>query len=154
MTQFVFAMISILMVQVSACKLTPLASDVTQSQTAETAIVRNIWISHPDILPKPNESISSVKQRMKDLARKLIRLNFNTVYLSVYGDGKLFWPSTAMQKAGGLTTQMNWANEARQIFRDEGLWVAAWFEYGLAVGAGSHPLALAHPDWPQQRQKK
>lgn len=127
-------------------KRSPQTEPLSETRQASPAVVRAIWLAHPDFLRKSEADIAALAERLKGL-------NFNTVYLSVYADGKPFWPSPAMTAAGGVTTNDNWADRVRRIFRERGFWVGAWFEYGLAVGTGDHPLFKAHKDeWFQQRK--
>lgn len=86
---------------------------------------------------------------LRQIARNIKSGNMNTVYISVYSGATVWWPSKAYREAGGNwgSSTIDWADRLIDIFQEEGLKVGAWFEYGLAVGFASHPIAVANPDW-------
>lgn len=86
---------------------------------------------------------------LRAMAQNMLGGGLNTVYVAAYSGARTWWPSQAYLAAGG-----EWASSTSdpfgqvvRVFHEEGLRVGAWFEYGLAVGLASHPLAQAHPDW-------
>jgi uncharacterized lipoprotein YddW (UPF0748 family) len=109
---------------------------------AEVDELRACWLTHYYYLGKTESQLRAAAQNMRSGG-------INTVYLAAYSGQATYWPSTAYAAAGG-----NWAVSGSdllaylvEIFRDEGLKVGAWFEYGMAVGFANHPIAQAHPDW-------
>lgn len=104
--------------------------------------VRACWLTHYYYLGRSELELRSVAQNMR-------AGGINTVYIAAYSGASVYWPSKAYLNAGG-----SWAGSGTDymalltdIFHDEGLKVGAWFEYGMAVGPASHPIAIAHPDW-------
>ncbi len=104
--------------------------------------LRACWLTHYYFLGKTEAQLRAAAQNMR-------AGHINTVYIAAYSGATTYWPSRAYQAAGG-----NWSVSSFDllawlvdIFRDEGLKVGAWFEYGMALGPASHPIAQAHPDW-------
>ncbi len=87
--------------------------------------------------------------QLRAIAQNIRAGRMNTVYIAMYSGAQAWWPSRAYKAAGGAwaSSSIDYAAYLTRIFKEEGLRVGAWFEYGLAVGAATHPLATAHPDW-------
>ena len=105
--------------------------------------LRGVYISHYVLLSHTNAELTR-------MAQDLVRRNVNTVYLSVYSLSGPQWPSAAFASAGGEVPQENRATRWAHIFKQEGIRAVAWFEYGLRIGQGNHPIAQAHPEWLQR----
>jgi uncharacterized lipoprotein YddW (UPF0748 family) len=104
--------------------------------------LRACWLSHYTYLGKSDT-------QLRQMAQNMLAGGINTVYVAMYSGQTVWWPSQAYQAAGGTwgSTTTDYADRLTRIFHDEGLKVGAWFEYGLALGYASHPIAGAHPDW-------
>lgn len=104
--------------------------------------LRACWLTHYYYLGRSESELRSIAQNMRSGG-------INTVYIAAYSGASVYWPSKVYFNAGG-----SWAGGSTDymalltdIFHEEGLKVGAWFEYGMAVGPASHPIAVAHPDW-------
>jgi uncharacterized lipoprotein YddW (UPF0748 family) len=105
--------------------------------------LRGCWFTHYYYQKKTDEELRFAAKDMK-------RNGINMVYVAMYAGQKTFWPSAAFQAAGGESDEVDWGKKLIPIFREQGLGVGAWFEYGLAVGLSDHPIAKTHPDWLQR----
>ncbi len=104
--------------------------------------VRACWLTHYYYLGK-------TEAQLRALAGNIRAGNMNTVYVAMYSGATVYWPSRAYKAAGGswASSSIDYADYLTDIFHSEGLRVGAWFEYGMALGLSSHPIAVAHPDW-------
>ncbi len=104
--------------------------------------LRACWLTHYEYLNKSEPELRAIAQNIR--AGRM-----NTVYIAVYSGAQVYWPSKAYQAGGGhwASGSVDYARRLLDIFHDEGLKVGAWFEYGLALGGASHPIAVAHPEW-------
>lgn len=109
---------------------------------ATAAEVRACWLSHYTYLGKTDAAL-------RQMAQNMVAGGINTVYFAVYSGQTVYWPSKAYQAAGGSwgSASTDYCARLSRIFREEGLKVGAWVEYGLALGYSSHPIAVAHPEW-------
>lgn len=105
--------------------------------------LRGAYVSHFELR-------SLDESGLRALARSLKSRNVNTAYLSVYAEGRPWWPSRVFAAAGGRPEPVDHASLWGRVFREEGLHPVAWFEYGLRVGGPDHPIARAHPEWLQR----
>jgi uncharacterized lipoprotein YddW (UPF0748 family) len=104
--------------------------------------LRACWLTHYAYVGKS-------EAELRALAQNIRAGQMNTVYVGLYSGTRVYWPSRAYAAAGGswASPGTDYAAYLGEIFRDEGLKVGAWFEYGLALGWQDHPIAVAHPDW-------
>lgn len=104
--------------------------------------VRACWLTQYWYLGKSEAQLRAAAQNIR-------AGGMNTVYLAMYTGGTVYWPSRAYKAAGGTwgSSATDYAAYLVPIFKSEGLNVGAWFEYGLALGGATHPIAVAHPDW-------
>lgn len=106
--------------------------------------VRGIWVSDFTLRGKGLADMAAI-------ADDLVRLNLNTVYLSISGEAGPLWRSPTYEAAGGKPKwDLDLAGMVR-VFKERGLRVGAWFESGL--GAGIPPLGVidANPEWLQRK---
>ncbi len=104
--------------------------------------VRGCWLTQYVYLGKSEAQLRAIAQNIK-------AGHMNTVWIAMYSGATVYWPSRAYKAAGGTwgSSSTDYAALLTDIFHSEGLKVGAWFEYGMAVGVATHPLAVAHPDW-------
>lgn len=104
--------------------------------------VRACWLTQYQYLGKTEAQLRAIAQNIR-------AGSMNTVYIAMYSGATVYWPSKAYLGAGGSwgSSSVDYADYLTRIFHSEGLKVGAWFEYGFAVGAATHPIAVAHPDW-------
>lgn len=117
-------------------------SGLSGRASAQAAEVRACWLTHYAYVGKTEAQLRAIAQNIK-------AGNMNTVYVGMYSGQQTLWPSKAYLAAGGTwaSSTVDWARDLCRIFHEEGLLVGAWFEYGMAAGFATHPIAVAHPDW-------
>lgn len=118
------------------------ANHVAAAAPLQQEEVRACWLTQYAYLGRS-------EAQLRSMAQNIVSGGMNTVYVAVYAGAKTLWPSRAYAEAGGTWTSgtVDHAELLARILREEGLNVGAWFEYGLALGPASHPIAQAHPDW-------
>lgn len=106
------------------------------------AEVRACWLTQYYFLGKTEAQLRAIAQNIR-------AGHMNTVYIAMYSGATVYWPSRAYKAAGGnwASSSVDYAKYLTDIFHSEGLKVGAWFEYGMALGAASHPIAQARPEW-------
>ncbi|NEP62808.1 MAG: family 10 glycosylhydrolase [Symploca sp. SIO2G7] len=138
--------------------------DFTPAAIPQTEI-RGVWLTNVD------SQVLFSRDRLASGLKQLAKLNFNTVYPTVWNWGYTLYPSAVARRTFGYkqglypdvdnTGARDEVLEAAQGDRDMllelinlarplGLRVVPWFEFGFMVPADS-ALALAHPDWLTQR---
>ena len=143
-------------------RIQPAAVSPTASPTKE---IRGVWLTNID-----SEVLFS-RANLESGLQRLARLNFNTVYPTVWNWGYTLYPSEVARRTFGYqqglypdvdnTGERNEALEAAQGDRDMllelielarplGLRVIPWFEFGFMAPADS-TLARRHPDWLTQK---
>ncbi len=120
------------------------ADDATPRPRTPSGVpeVRGCWLTQYVYLGKSEAQLRAIAQNIK-------AGHMNTVYVAMYSGATVYWPSRAYRAAGGAwgSSTVDYAAFLTEVFQSEGLKVGAWFEYGMAVGLATHPLAVAHPDW-------
>lgn len=123
------------------------SSQVTSAPSHLGSEVRGVWLTNVDSdVLFSHQSISKAVQR-------LARLNFNTVYPTVWSRGYTLFPSivaeSAMGRAVNPSPQLvgrDFLAELVEESHQQGLSVIPWFEFGLKAPANSE-LVRRHPDW-------
>ncbi len=117
-------------------------SALAASARAQVAEARSCWLTHYSFVGKTEPQLRAIAQNIR-------AGGMDTVYVGMYSGQATLWPSRAYRSAGGNwnSSSIDYARDLCRIFHDEGLQVGAWFEYGLAAGYATHPIAVAHPDW-------
>lgn len=127
--------------------------------------LRGVWLTNVD------SQVLFSRANLESGLERLARLNFNTVYPTVWNWGYTLYPSAVASRTFGYkqglypdvdnTGERNEALEAAQGDRDMllelinmarplGLRVIPWFEFGFMAPADS-ALARTHPDWLTQK---
>ncbi len=127
--------------------------------------IRGVWMTNID------SQVLFSRANLEQGLQRLAKLNFNTVYPTVWNWGYTLYPSAVAKRTFGYqqglypdvdnTGERNEALEAAQGDRDMllelielahplGLRVIPWFEFGFMAPADS-TLAAAHPDWLTQK---
>lgn len=95
---------------------------------------------------------------LNNALRRLKRLNFNTVYPTVWNWGYTLYPSAVAERAIGQRVDPHPGLQKRDMLAQAisqghrlGLAVIPWFEFGFMAPADSE-LALRHPDWLTRRR--
>jgi len=109
--------------------------------------VRGVWLTNID------SDVLFTKIRLSQALQRLARLNFNTVYPTVWNRGYTLYPSSVAQRIVGRAVDPNPGLQARDVLAElveqghrQGLSVIPWFEFGLKAPADSE-LVRRHPDW-------
>ena len=130
------------------CRL-PAAATQTAAEPTE---IRGVWLTNVD-----SEVLFS-KNSLRDAIRRLERLNFNTIYPTVWNGGYTLYPSAVAQKASGVKLDpepglrdRDMLQEAIGTAHSRGMSVIPWFEFGLMAPADSE-LVQRHPDWVTSRR--
>jgi uncharacterized lipoprotein YddW (UPF0748 family) len=125
---------------------------VQAAASAGAAEIRGVWLTNVD-----SEVLFS-KDSLRDAIRRLERLNFNTLYPTVWNGGYTLYPSAVAQKTFGVTLDpepglrdRDMLKEAISAAHSRGMSVIPWFEFGLMAPADSE-LVQRHPDWVTSRR--
>jgi uncharacterized lipoprotein YddW (UPF0748 family) len=93
------------------------------------------------------------RDRLNHALQRLDRLNFNTVYPTVWSRGYTLYPSTVAKRVIGRSIAPTPGLQGRDFLAElveqshkQGLSVIPWFEFGLKAPANSE-LVRRHPDW-------
>ncbi|HEY9627153.1 MAG TPA: family 10 glycosylhydrolase [Coleofasciculaceae cyanobacterium] len=127
-------------------------AQVSARPAASSAEIRGVWLTNID-----SEVLFS-KDNLRQGIRRLERLNFNTIYPTVWNGGYTLYPSDVAEAASGQKIDPEPAFEKRDMLEEavalahgRDLAVIPWFEFGLMAPAESELVRL-HPDWVSARQ--
>lgn len=130
------------------------AQSVSQSTASRPAAteIRGVWLTNID-----SEVLFS-RNNLREAVRRLERLNFNTIYPTVWNGGHTLYPSAVAEQLTGQKVDPDPAFEDRDMLKEaidlahgRGLAVIPWFEFGLMAPAESELVRL-HPDWVTARR--
>jgi uncharacterized lipoprotein YddW (UPF0748 family) len=109
--------------------------------------IRGVWLTNVD-----SEVLYS-KDSLREAIRRLERLNFNTVYPTVWNGGYTLYPSQVAKQTFGIQLDPDPGLQGRDMLKEtidlahgRGVAVIPWFEFGLMAPADSELVRL-HPDW-------
>lgn len=109
--------------------------------------IRGVWLTNVD------SDVLFSRDRLNNALQRLARLNFNTVYPTVWNRGYTLYPSTVAERVVGQAMAPTPGLQGRDILAElveqshqQGLSVIPWFEFGLKAPANSE-LVRRHPDW-------
>lgn len=135
----------------SSAILSPRLLAQTPPKTPTTEL-RGVWLTNID-----SEVIFS-RNNIIDAVNRLDKLNFNTIYPTVWQGGYTLYPSAAAERVFGQSIDPSPGLKDRDILkeiiaqsRQKGIAVIPWFEFGFMAPAESE-LATLHPDWLAQRR--
>ncbi len=124
----------------------------TPPKTPLKTELRGIWLTNID-----SEVIFSPKN-ITDAVNRLEKLNFNTIYPTVWQGGYTIHPSAVAKRVFGLLNDPTPALKGRDVLKEiiteahkKGIAVIPWFEFGFMAPADSE-LARLHPDWLAKRR--
>jgi uncharacterized lipoprotein YddW (UPF0748 family) len=108
--------------------------------------IRGVWLTNVD------SDVLFSKDSLRQAVRRLDRLNFNTVYPTVWNGGYTLYPSKVAKEAFGQEMDpepglqgRDMLKEAIDLSHSRGLSVLPWFEFGLMAPADSE-LVRRHPE--------
>lgn len=114
--------------------------------------LRGVWLTNVD------SDVLFSKTILRDAIRRLERLNFNTVYPTVWNGGYTLYPSEVAKETTGVALDpepglqdRDMLEEVIDLAHSRKLAVIPWFEFGLMAPANSE-LVRRHPDWVTSRQ--
>ncbi|MEG4030506.1 MULTISPECIES: glycoside hydrolase family 10 protein [unclassified Microcoleus] len=120
--------------------------------TTPTTEVRGVWLTNID------SEVMFSRNNIIDAVNRLERLNFNTIYPTVWQGGYTLYPSAAAQRVFGQSIDPSPGLKDRDILKEiiaqshqKGIAVIPWFEFGFMAPAESE-LATLHPEWLAQRR--
>ncbi len=129
--------------------------------------IRGAWLTNID------SEVLFTRQALITALDRLARLNFNTVYPTVWNWGYTLYPSAVATRVYGvkqglypdlnnqgrdelaeeLQSSRDMLLEIIELARARNLSVIPWFEFGLMAPSDS-AIALRHPDWLSQRRDR
>lgn len=128
------------------------AQSVASAVPAQPAEIRGVWLTNVD------SDVLFSRNNLRDAIRRLDRLNFNTVYPTVWNGGYTLYPSQVAKQVTDREVHPEPGLQGRDILKEaiglshsRGLAVIPWFEFGLMAPADSE-LVLRHPDWVTNRR--
>ena len=135
----------------SSAVLSPRLLAQTPPKTATTEL-RGVWLTNID------SDVIFSRNNIIDAVNRLDKLNFNTIYPTVWQGGYTLYPSAAAERVFGQSIDPSPGLKDRDILkeiiaqsRQKGIAVIPWFEFGFMAPAESE-LATLHPDWLAQRR--
>jgi len=127
-------------------------AQVSSRSATSTAENRWVWLTNID-----SAVLFSIDYLRHGL-RRLERLNFNTIYPTIWNGGYTLYPSEVAKAASGQKIDPEPAFENRDMLEEavelahsRDLAVIPWFEFGLMAPASSELVRL-HPDWVTTRR--
>jgi len=135
----------------SSAILSPRLLAQTPPKTPTTEL-RGVWLTNID------SDVIFSRNNIIDAVNRLDRLNFNTIYPTVWQGGYTLYPSAAAERVFGHSIDPSPELKGRDILkeiiaqsRQKGIAVIPWFEFGFMAPAESE-LATLHPDWLAHRR--
>jgi uncharacterized lipoprotein YddW (UPF0748 family) len=128
------------------------SSQLVNRSSNPTGEIRGVWLTNVD------SDVLFSKDNLRNAIRRLDRLNFNTLYPTVWNGGYTLYPSQVAKQAFGVELdpepglqERDMLAEAIESGHSRGLAVIPWFEFGLMAPADSE-LVRSHPDWVTTRR--
>ncbi len=151
--RFWFALlIALSMVAVVLISVAPYSQTTEAKVKTPTAELRGVWLTNID------SDVLFKRDRLTTALQHLQKLNFNTVYPTVWNWGYTLYPSRVAKRVIGRSLDPTPGLQGRDILREiveqghqKGMSVIPWFEFGFMAPADSD-LAKRHPDWLTSRR--
>ncbi|PSB13831.1 hypothetical protein C7B61_09385 [filamentous cyanobacterium CCP1] len=129
-----------------------LAQTATEMAALPNAELRGVWLTNVD------SDVLFSRSNLEDGIAQLKRLNFNTVYPTVWNGGYTLYPSEVAEKWIGEAVDpipefedRDMLAEAIDIAHEQGLAIIPWYEFGLMALEDSE-IAQQHPEWLMSRK--
>jgi uncharacterized lipoprotein YddW (UPF0748 family) len=117
-----------------------------------TSELRGVWLTNVD------SDVLFSRDKLDRAIQRLAKLNFNTIYPTVWHEGSTLYPSAVTKKYFGETISpapglqgRDMLAEAIEIGHAHKLAVIPWFEFGLMSEERSE-LTRKHPEWVTTRK--
>jgi len=114
--------------------------------------LRGVWLTNVD------SDVLFSADRIEKAVKRLKRLNFNTLYPTIWNRGYTLYPSKVAEASFGVNVypipelqNRDMLAEAIAIGHEHNFAVIPWFEYGLMTEEGSEVMRQ-HPEWVTTRQ--
>jgi uncharacterized lipoprotein YddW (UPF0748 family) len=114
--------------------------------------LRGVWLTNVD------SDVLFSRAKLEQAVQRLQRLNFNTIYPTIWNGGYTLYPSPTAERVYGKAVEpipefqgRDMLAEAVEIGHAKGLTVIPWFEYGLMADEGTD-IVRQHPDWVTRRR--
>jgi uncharacterized lipoprotein YddW (UPF0748 family) len=128
------------------------AQSTVATSTRSASELRGVWLTNVD------SDVLFSHDKLREALRRLDRLNFNTVYPTVWQSGYSLYPSDVVKQATGQAVDpepglqnRDMLAEAVEMSHSRDLAVIPWFEFGLMAPANSE-LVRRHPNWVTNRR--
>lgn len=129
-----------------------IAQSASETATAtSTTEIRGVWLTNVD------SDVLFSRDNLRQALRRLARLNFNTVYPTVWNGGYTLYPSQVAEEVIGEKIDPSSDFKDRDVLKEavemghsRKLAVIPWFEFGLMAPVDSD-LANRHRDWISNR---
>jgi uncharacterized lipoprotein YddW (UPF0748 family) len=134
--------------------LSPASYSQTTFAKVRTPIteLRGVWLTNID------SDVLFKRDRLTTALQRLQKLNFNTVYPTVWNWGYTLYPSRVAKRVIGRSLDPTPGLQGRDILREiveqghqKGMGVIPWFEFGFMAPADSD-LVKRHPNWLTSRR--
>jgi uncharacterized lipoprotein YddW (UPF0748 family) len=129
-----------------------IAQSVSENIPVPRTELRGVWLTNVD------SDVLFSRDNLDKATRRLRRLNFNTLYPTIWNEGYTLYPSLVAEEIVGQKVlpepglqNRDMLAEILELGHDQGFTVIPWFEFGLMAPADSE-LARRHSDWLTQRR--
>ncbi|MBD2305363.1 glycoside hydrolase family 10 protein [Chroococcidiopsis sp. FACHB-1243] len=140
--------------------ITLIASPTLPKPNSNSAEIRGVWLTNID------SDVLFKRDRLSQAIQTLHRLNFNTIYPTIWNWGYTLYPSSVAANTIGRSLDPTPGLQGRDILQEiiqqghqqnalqgdrQRMGVIPWFEFGFMAPADSQ-LAKRHPQWLTRRQ--
>ncbi|MGL5873459.1 MAG: glycoside hydrolase family 10 protein [Xenococcaceae cyanobacterium] len=151
---FVFALLIVLSNPLAGHSVNKIYRVSNCTQDNNSAELRGVWLTNID------SDVLFEKENISQAIDNLAKLNFNTIYPTVWNWGHTLYPSEVAQRVVGYSLDPEPKLQGRDVLKEvidlghkKNLSVIPWFEFGFMAPADSE-LAKRHPDWLTQRHDR
>jgi uncharacterized lipoprotein YddW (UPF0748 family) len=146
---FVFALLIILSTPLAGHSVNNVSNCTRDNASVE---LRGVWLTNID------SDVLFAKENITEAIDNLAKLNFNTVYPTIWNWGHTLYPSEVAERTIGhsLDPEPKLQNrdalkEVIELGHEKNIAVIPWFEFGFMAPADSE-LAKRHADWLTKRR--
>ncbi len=150
-----YRVIALVLALIMTAVLVAIAPPLLYAQTppqAQKTELRGVWLTNID------SDVLFDKKNVVAAIDRISKLNFNTIYPTVWQGGYTLFPSAIAKGAIGVSVDPSPGLKGRDVLKEivdeghkKGLAVIPWFEFGFMAPADSE-LAQKHPDWLTKRR--
>ena len=150
-----YRVIALVLALIITALIVAIAPPLLYAQTppkAQKTELRGVWLTNID------SDVLFDKKNVVAAIDRIAKLNFNTVYPTVWQGGYTLFPSAIAKGVMGVSVDPSPGLKGRDVLKEiveeghkKGLAVIPWFEFGFMAPADSE-LAKKHPDWLTKRR--